>query len=141
MGHEPAQPLGLFAHDPPHQFVAVCRRISRPQGQQFVERQPQRVNVAPRITLALESFRRHVAHGADDIAGVGDVFGIGGLGQAEVGDPDVALGVEQEVGRLDVTVEHALAVGIFERLGDLESDAGHAAEEGAVGVRPGQRVY
>ena len=33
------------------------------------------------------------------------------LGQAEVGDPEVALGVEQQVGRLDVAVEDAAGRG------------------------------
>ena len=37
-------------------------------------------------------------------------------------------------------MEHALAVGVLECLGDLESDPCHAAEESAVGVGPGQRV-
>ena len=51
-----------------------------------------------------------------------------GLGQAEVGDPDLALGVEQQVGRLDVAVEDALLMSVFERLGHLDADPRHAHE-------------
>ena len=50
-----------------------------------------------------------------------------GLGQAEVGDPDAALGVEQQVRRLDVAVDDPLAVGIGQGLGHLDADLGHAA--------------
>jgi hypothetical protein len=39
---------------------------------------------------------------------VGQVLGVGQLGQAEVGDPEGALEVEQQVGGLDVAVENAL---------------------------------
>ncbi len=51
------------------------------------------------------------------------------LGQAEVGDPDVAGDVEQEVGRLDVAVQDPLLVGVGQGLGDLDADPGHRAVE------------
>ena len=44
------------------------------------------------------------------------------LGQAEVGDPDGPLVVEQQVRRLDVAVDHPLAVGVGQRLGHLHAD-------------------
>ena len=49
-----------------------------------------------------------------------------GLGQAEVGDPDVARVVQQQVGRLDVAVQDALAGGVGQGVGHLHADAGHA---------------
>ena len=39
------------------------------------------------------------------------------LGQAEVGDPRVAVPVEQDVGRLEVAVDHAVLVGVLDGLG------------------------
>ena len=51
------------------------------------------------------------------------------LGQAEVADPDDALGVEQEVRRLDVAVEDAAGVGVGQGRGDLAADLRHAAVE------------
>ena len=46
------------------------------------------------------------------------------LGQAEVGDPGVAQGVEQDVVRLDVAMDHLALVGVIERVGNLGADAG-----------------
>jgi hypothetical protein len=43
--------------------------------------------------------------------------------QAEVGDLHVVLVVDQDVGRLDVAVHDALAVGVVERHAALEHDA------------------
>ncbi len=59
---------------------------------------------------------------------------VGRLGEAEVGDPDVAVNVEQEVGRLDVAVKDTLAVGVIQCDGGFDADAGDATVELAVGV-------
>ena len=45
--------------------------------------------------------------------------GLDPLGQAEVGDVRLALGVEQDVGRLEVAVQDAPLVGVVHRLGRL----------------------
>ena len=47
-------------------------------------------------------------------------------GQAEVGHPEVALGVEQEIGRLDVAVDDPALMGVVERLGGLDRQAAAA---------------
>ena len=63
-------------------------------------------------------------------------------GQAEVGDPEVAADVEQEVGGLDVAVQHPLLVGVLQGLGGLDAQAGGVLEEGPAAGRPargGQR--
>ena len=52
-----------------------------------------------------------------------------GLGQAEVGDPDDARGVQQQVRRLDVAVDDAAGVGVGQPLRRLAADLGHAPEE------------
>ncbi len=43
-------------------------------------------------------------------------------GQPEVGDPESAVGVEEQVGRLDVPVDEPAAVGVVEPGGGLEAD-------------------
>jgi hypothetical protein len=62
------------------------------------------------------------------------VVGFSRLGQPEVGHPDVAAIVQQQVGRLDIAMEDALAVGILQGLGYLHADAGDALVIPAVGV-------
>ena len=99
-----------------------------PQCQQLVQGRPQGVHIAPRVGPAVEPLRRHVPQRAHDVAGARQLVAVLGLGQAEVGDPDFALGVEQEVGGLDVAVEDALLVSILEGLGDLDADPRHAAK-------------
>ena len=45
-----------------------------------------------------------------------------GPGQTEVGDPQTAVLVEDEVGRLDVTVDETATVGVGQSLGRLDPD-------------------
>ena len=96
--------------------------------QQLVQRQAQRIDVAAGVALAFERLRRHVAQRAQDVAGVRQIVaaGSGHLGQAEVGDPHRAAHVQQQVGRLDVAVQDALLVGVFQGIGHLPADVGHA---------------
>ena len=87
----------------------------------------------------VEPLGGHVPHRADDVAGVRQVVGADRLGQAEVGHPDVAVAVQQQVRRLDVAVQDALAVGVGQRLGHLDADPRHALGKPAVGLREESR--
>ncbi len=131
---EPAQPRRVFLRHLADQAGAVGLVERRPQRQQLVERQPQRVEVGPGVARALKPLRRHVPQRADDVAGVRQVLGAGRLGQPEVGHPDVALAIQEQVRRLDVAVEDALAVGMRERLGHLDPDPRHTLCEPPVGL-------
>ena len=100
----------------------------RPERQQLVEGQPQRVDVGAGVALAAEPLGRHVAERAQDVAGLGQAVVLR-LGQAEVGDPDDARVVEQQVRRLDVAVDDAAGVGVGQPLRRLAADLRHAPEE------------
>ena len=72
----------------------------------------------------------HVARGAQQAVVVGQARVGQAAGQAEVGDPDVPLGVDQQVRRLDVAVDHPLMMGMRQRVGRLEADGRHPSEIG-----------
>ena len=113
-----------------HQPSPVRLVEDRAEGQELVERRAQRIDVAPGVGPPLEPLRGHVAQRAHQAAGLGERAGALAGGQAEVGDPDGAVGVEQQVRWLDVAVEDALGVGVGQGLGDVAADAGHRSEIG-----------
>ena len=97
----------------------------RPQSQELVQGRAQGVDVVATVGLALQPLRRHVAKRPREGLRGRLVFLLLELGQAKVGDPGVAQGVEQDVVRLDVAVDHLAFVGVIERIGDLGADAGN----------------
>ncbi len=102
-------------------------RERRASGQQLVAQDAEGVDVHPVIHVGIGRglFRRHVGRRAERDAGGGQILAAGRfahrLGHAEVGDQGVAAGDQHVVG-LDVAVDHALAVGVGQRVGDLGRD-------------------
>ncbi len=86
----------------------------RPAGEHLVEDRSQRIDVGRRADLAGQSLRLlggHVAGRPHDLAADGvAILDLQPLGQAEVGDLRRAVGVEQDVGRLQVAVDDPDAV-------------------------------
>ncbi len=119
--------------------MAVGRFKGGPQSEKLVKCKAQRIHVAPRIALSLEAFGGHVAQSADDVARLGQVFRVAGLGQSEVGHPDIAPRIQQQVRRLDVAVQDSLTIGILQRLADLEADAGDTQEKRPIPIGKGER--
>ena len=107
------QPRRLLVHDlvePADQVVAhVVRRLA---GQHVEERRAQRPDVAGRARAgAGGDLGREVGRRPGDEAGLGEA-GVGlGPGDAEVGELRLPVGGQQDVGRLDVAVGDAGAVG------------------------------
>ncbi len=116
--------------------VAVLE--GRLQGQHLVQRGAQGVHVALGQRAALKPLRRHEPQRADDVPGVRQLVGALGLGQPEVRDPNRPLVVQQEIGRLDVAMEHTVAVGIGQRFGHLQPQLGHAPVIPPLRVAPRQ---
>ena len=107
--------------------VAGERRLARDH---LVEHDAEGVDVAPAVDRrALGLLGREVGGRPHDRAGLGQVLlGVGGPGDAEVGDLHVAVGVDEHVARLHVAVHDAVAVGEGEGGGHVGGDV-----RGAVG--------
>ncbi len=87
-----------------------------------------------RSALAGRLLRAHVAQRAEQIAGARQPGAGVKLRQAEIGDPEVAAAVDEQVGGLDVAVDDAELMGMLQRLGGLDREAGERPEE-AVAAR------
>ncbi len=99
--------------------------------EQFVEGGAQRVDVGAvveRPAPAQGLLGAHVAQRADHVAGQRQLAVARDLGQAEVGDPQVAAHVHQQVARLDVAVDDAQPVGVLQRRRRVQAHLGHRAE-------------
>ncbi len=100
------------------------RRLPR---QHLVEHAPQRVQVAPPVEVPFSRslLRTHVLHGVPTAIPVSVSLLAAGRadrpGDAEVGHHGVAA-LQQDVLRLDVAVNDAVAVGVAQRVGYLTGD-------------------
>ncbi len=140
--HFPAQgarPRRILVADLLDQLGMVGRVERRPQRQELVKGQPQPVDVGARVAPSLESLRGHVAQCSQEIAGPGQAVVLA-LGQPKVGHPHRSLLVQHQVGRLDVTVQHAAGMGVGQRLGDLDADARDGVVVGAATDQAAERL-
>ena len=90
-------------------------------GQELVEDHSQAVDVGPGVNRPLFTSRllgRHVCRGADHLAVQrGKPIGTGQLCQSEIGEEGLSSGVDQDVRWLDIAVDHAALMGVFQRIG------------------------
>ena len=112
---------------------ALERRLSR---EHLVEHTAEAVDVAPGIDVAVAGglLGAHVGGRAEGKAGLGQLrevpcpgcsgrFPAASARAIPKSATDRMIRLEQDVLRLDIAMNHALAVGIGERVGDLTSDA------------------
>ena len=99
-------------------------------GEQVVENQAKRIDVAPLIGgVAAGLLGRHVLERADNRSGKRiQRLGIDGARDAEVGQPRVILGIDDHVGGLEVAVDDAGLVDGGETVGNLARDRERASD-------------
>ena len=118
----------LFAADLPQQFVAVAALKELRQGEHFVEGSAERIDVTAMVHHAAPGqnlLGAGVAQRAQNLPGDGEADVAADLGQAEVGDPELPARVQKQVGRLDVAVDDAHRMGVFQREGRLPAQTRH----------------
>lgn len=82
---------------------------------------------------AREPLRSDVPESADDVSRPRQVVALF-LGQAEIGHPHDAGGVQKQVRRFDIAVQDVQTVRVGQGAGNLLTDPRHAAEEMDVGL-------
>src|SRR5882757_5509086 len=77
-------------------------------GEKLVEDDSERKDVGALVDFGGESLLgRHVLHGSDDVAGLGEAVVIDGAGKAEVHNENAAAGFTHDVLRLEVAMDDA----------------------------------
>ena len=111
-------------------------------GQPEVERESQGVDIGTGITPASgKDLGRGVIRGPGERAGCGDPQLAVEPGRSEIRQPVPAIAVEQDILRLDVAVEDAVAVGGAERGGDVAAESnGLFPRQGATLTHPNVQV-
>ena len=87
----------------------------------------------------MKAFGGHIAKCADDVAGAGHGVAFECGREPEIGDPDNALPVEKQVGRLDVAMQCSLRVSVLNRMSCLDADSGHVPPVGSASLKSGRR--
>ena len=109
-----------------NQLNRVGSREGQGARQQFIEGDPERVQVAARIGCPVHAaglLRRHVGEGSrDHIRGLGQLMFASQAGRnSESGEPGLAANrIKQDVCRLDVPVNQAVFVGAAYRLNQCD---------------------
>ncbi len=106
---------------------AALALVGRRSGQRVEERGAEAVEVGRRAQrLAPELLRAHVGGRADRLLGAGDIDrAFERPGQTEVGQADATVGLDEDVGGLEVAVDHAALVQMGEDVEKLRREVGH----------------
>ena len=115
-----------------HRVHRRGRLERRPTGGHAVQCRPQGINIGRRPNLAslpTRLLRRHVTRRPHDLTRAGQTaIAFQRLRQAEVGDPRIAVLIEQDVRRLQVTMNHPALVSVFDGLADTADQLGRLSD-------------
>jgi hypothetical protein len=75
------------------------------------------MNVGAGIGVTTQLFRGHVAKGTDNFSGLRQSVRFDGACQSEIRNADGPVGIEQQIGRLDIAVQNTLTMSIIECVG------------------------
>ena len=106
-------------------------------GEDFVQDQPQRIEVRPVVHFAgFHLLRRHVARRPHDLPGAGHLgdFGFQRFGQPKIQDEQIVGLIDQDVLRLQVAVHHLFAVRRIQGRAQLAGEFEPALERHTAGV-------
>ena len=108
----------------------ICARIARPNWRGRICAADRPHVDRRRVVLVLDEELGRAVPPRHDVLGeeVEAVGGVDAARQPEVGDLEVAVLVDEQVGRLEVAVQHVRRVDVLERAQDLEGDMGRYGE-------------
>ena len=112
--------------------LPVAAVKDRPQRQELVQRRPERIHIRALIDqdpLRAGLFGAHVTQCAEQVSALGNSGPGMKLRQAEIGKPNVAAVIDEQIGWLHVPVDDAHRVGVFQRFRSLNTDSRHGAEK------------
>ena len=116
--------VGLPLTDHAKELLRIGVHEGRGPRQAFVEDDAEGVDVEVTVAalLAHGLLGRHVERCPQDVAGLGQALAPGGvLGEPEIRHPGTTgMGIDQDVGWLEVAVKDPLAVGVVDGAGQLE---------------------
>ena len=96
-------------HDAVNQGRPVGLDVGGPAASQLIERYAEPIDVHAGIALSVQPLRGQVAQSPQQVAGLGQCHGVAVVvSQTEIGYPDRALIVHEEIGGLHVAVDHTL---------------------------------
>ena len=118
-----------------HEFAARLRRECRAKGRKLPQRHAERIDLAPRVVAPRELLGGHVLQRAQHVARVREPVLLQSFREPEVRDPDMAVAIEQQVGRLHVAMERAMLVRMVQSIRDIGTDPGSQPEAVAQRLR------
>nr|WP_254696120.1 hypothetical protein [Lysobacter enzymogenes] len=136
---QPVHRFGLAGGGDRHQFAQAVQTARPVPAQQSVAQHAEHVQVGGRaLGAVLARFRRGVVGGDRQVrAGIAVGGAVETGGDAEVEQLHAAVGGHQQVGRLDVAVQHALRVRIGERVAGLQQQVGARVQAEPAALAPG----
>jgi hypothetical protein len=110
--------------------LGCCQRIPRSStGGHFIERNPEGIDIGTLVTVAPKLFRCHKTRSADDVPGAAQVAPIiQNFCQPKIRHPDFSGSVENQIARLDISMNRAILMRVAQRRCNICSQSGQLPE-------------